>query len=136
MSQELSSVFITKDNGISWTETSELEIMTLLSDGGFVDDQTGFMSYGTITPEHPTLYTTQDGGESWEEAHIDVPDEYKVIFLIAEIPTKADNELTMLVNQGSNGDYLGGKVKGEFFSTDNGLTWKFREEVQPNETTE
>lgn len=133
MSQELSSVFLTMDNGLNWTEASDLDITTMLSDGGFIDDKTGFMSYGTITPTRPTLYTTQDAGNTWVEARIDVPEEYEEIFLIAEIPTKADNELALLVNQGSDGDYLGGKVKGEFISTDNGLTWTFKGEVQPDE---
>jgi len=37
------------------------------------------------------------------------------------------------VNQGSAGDYNGGQVKGKFISVDNGKTWEFQQEVEPNE---
>lgn len=49
------------------------------------------------------------------------------------MPVKEEDHLAILVNQGPNGDYLGGKVKGKFISKDNGKTWDFSKEVQPNE---
>ncbi|NRG48323.1 oxidoreductase, partial [Bacillus sp. CRN 9] len=50
-----------------------------------------------------------------------------------EIPFKEGDHLAVLVNQGPNGDYDGGKVKGKFTSEDNGKTWDFAEEVKLNE---
>ncbi|MEW8986109.1 MAG: oxidoreductase, partial [Bacillus sp. (in: firmicutes)] len=122
MSSEWSSIFITIDGGATWTETNRPDTTRLVADGGFVDEKTGFLSFGILNPEKPDLYVTQDGGISWNQAQITIPAEYDKIFVIAESPSKEENKLAMLINQGPNGDYLGGKIKGKFISTDNGLT--------------
>lgn len=132
MSQEMSSVFLTDDGGKTWKETNNSNVTRLIADGGFVDEQTGFLSFGLLNPEHPELYFTQDAGTTWNEAEIRVPEKYYEIFVIAETPFKEGNQLAVLINQGPNGDYAGGKVKGKFFSEDNGKTWEFSTEVQPN----
>ena len=134
MSQEASHVFLTHDGGESWEETNNSEVTRLISDGGFVDESTGFLSFGTINPEKPDLYVTEDGGMNWSEAIINIPKKYHQIFVQAETPVKEDGHLAVLVNQGPNGDYEGGSVKGKFISNDNGKTWDFSKEVQPNET--
>ena len=133
MSAEGSHVFLTHDGGKSWEETSNSEVTRLISDGGFVDELTGFLSFGTINPEEPDLYVTENGGVSWNKAKMIIPEEYEQIFVTAEVPVKSEEELTVLVNQGPNGDYKGGSVKGKFISNDNGKTWNFAEEVEPNE---
>lgn len=133
MSQEASSVFLTNDGGKSWRETNSSNVTRLLADGGFTDEQTGFLSFGIINPERPELHVTQDGGDTWEEAEIRIPEQYEKIFVIAEPAFKEGNSLAMLVNQGPNGDYKGGKVKGKFVSDDNGKTWVFSTEVPANE---
>ncbi|WP_340084808.1 oxidoreductase [Siminovitchia sp. FSL H7-0308] len=133
MSQEVSSVFLTNDGGKSWREANSSNVTRLLADGGFTDEQTGFLSFGIINPERPELHVTQDGGDTWEEAEIRIPEQYEKIFVIAETPFKEGNSLAMLVNQGPNGDYKGGKVKGKFVSDDNGKTWVFSTEVPANE---
>lgn len=132
MSQEMSSVYLTHDGGKSWRETNRPTATRLIVDGGFVDERTGFLSFGILNPEKPELYITQDAGDMWREAEIRIPEKYKGIFVIAEIPIKEGSQLSMLVNQGPNGDYKGGKVKGKFLSTDNGQTWEFSTEVQTN----
>jgi hypothetical protein len=109
-------------------------VTRLIKDGGFVDEHTGFLSSGFINPEEPDLYVTQDGGDSWVSASIPIPDQYNKIFVTAELPFKEEDHLAVLINQGPNGDYRGGKVKGKFLSKDNGLTWEFSAEVQANET--
>lgn len=133
MSQELSSVFLTHDGGENWEETSQSGVTRLLSDGGFKDEKTGFLSYGTINPEEPDFHVTQDGGDTWTEAMIHIPEKYDKIFVTAEMPVKEGDHLALLVNQGPNGDYKGGKVKGKFISKDNGKTWSFLTEVKPDE---
>ncbi|WP_282137491.1 WD40/YVTN/BNR-like repeat-containing protein [Rossellomorea aquimaris] len=133
MSQELTTVYLSKDGGKSWNEMPRPDIMRLISDGGFVDENTGFLSFGILNPEQPDLQVTQDGGQSWNEASMDIPDQYEKIFVIAEVPFKEENHLAVYVNQGPNGDYKGGKVKGKFISIDRGRTWSFQEEVQPDE---
>jgi len=133
MSQESSRVFLTQDGGHSWKETASTGVTQLISDGGFVNESTGFLSFGTINPENPELYVTEDGGKSWSKAVFTMPKKYLKIFVTAEIPTIEGNHLAVFVNQGPNGDYEGGKVKGKFISEDNGRTWVFSEEVQPDE---
>ncbi|WP_442853214.1 WD40/YVTN/BNR-like repeat-containing protein [Bacillus sp. EB01] len=133
MSQEGSSVFLTHDGGKTWRKTADSGQTRLLYDGGFTDEKTGFLSYGTINPVEPDLHVTRDGGISWQKAEVRVPAKYKEIFVSAEVPIKTAKGLAMLVNQGPNGDYLGGKVKGKFTSKDNGLTWDFVVKVRPNE---
>src|SRR5699024_6746449 len=110
------------------------EVTRLISDGGFVDESTGFLSFGTINPEKPDLYVTEDGGMKWSEAIINIPKKYHQIFIQTETPVKDDVHLAVLVNQGPNSDYEGGSVKGIFISNDNGKTRNFSKEVQPNVT--
>lgn len=136
MSQEFSTVFLTHDGGETWEETGNSEETRLISDGGFIDENTGFLSFGTINPEEPEVYVTHDAGETWDQAVFHIPTKYDKIFVSAEIPVKEDDHLTVFVNQGPNGDYKGGKVKGKFVSKDNGETWDFAMEVEPNETEE
>ncbi len=133
MSQERSSVFLTLDSGNTWKETNNSNVTRLVADGGFTDEQTGFLSFGILNPEQPELHVTQDGGATWNEAEIRIPNKYRKIFVIAEAPFKEGNQLAMLINQGPSGDYAGGEVKGKFLSKDNGKTWEFSTEVQLNE---
>lgn len=133
MSWEYSTAFLTHDGGKTWVETTTPPSTRIIADGGFIDENTGFMSYGTINPDKPDLYVTQDGGMTWSESVVQIPQQYEQIFVQAELPVKEEEHLALLVNQGSNGDYAGGKVKGKFISNDNGLTWSFATEVQPNE---
>jgi hypothetical protein len=133
MSQEMSNVYVTHDGGKSWSETNSSNVTRLISDGGFVDEHTGFLSFGIINSEEPDLYVTQDEGNSWMKATINIPDQYHKIFVTAEMPFKEEDHLTVFINQGPNGDYEGGKVTGEFLSNDNGKTWEFSTEVKPNE---
>ncbi|MEW5568046.1 WD40/YVTN/BNR-like repeat-containing protein [Rossellomorea marisflavi] len=133
MSSEATKVFMTHDSGETWTEVSHPDHYRLLYDGNFIDDNTGFLSYGILNPEEPDLYVTQDGGQSWVSASIEIPDEYDLILTTAETPYVEGTNLVLLVNQGSSGDYKGGKVKGKFISKDNGLSWSFQNEVDADE---
>lgn len=88
MSQEGSNAYLTYDGGKTWHITGFTGDSRLLSDGGFIDESTGFMSYGTIDPEEPDFHVTQDGGKSWKRAEINIPAKYHKIFVTAEIPKK------------------------------------------------
>lgn len=133
MSQEFSSVYVTHDRGNSWKETVSTNVTRLLADGGFVDENNGFLSYGILNPDEPQLLVTNDGGASWNEAKFNRPAKYNEIFVTAEIPAKEDDHLAVLINQGTNGDYQGGQMKGKFISLDQGRTWEFSKEVGPDE---
>lgn len=133
MSSEMTYIYLTYDGGVSWTSVDIPDTLRLVADGGFVDESTGFVSYGIINPDAPDFYVTNDAGSSWIEADIRVPEEYEAIFVQAEMPFLKNDQLLLHLNQGPNGDYLGGLVKGEFSSNDNGLTWEFNREVDPDE---
>jgi hypothetical protein len=134
MSQEWTTVYITNDGGKQWKETPHSGVTRLIYDGGFVDENTGFLSFGILNPVEPDLYVTQDSGNLWSKATITIPEKYHEIFVMAEVPFKEEDHLAIFINQGPDGDYLGGKVKGKFISNDNGITWKFSMEVLPNES--
>lgn len=133
MSSEWSSIFITSDGGLTWTETNRPDTTRLVANGGFIDERIGFLSFGILNPEAPDVYYTQDGGSIWNQAEIAIPTQYEKIFVIAEAPFKEDDHLVMFINQGPNGDYLGGLIKGKFISLDNGQTWTFESEVKPDD---
>jgi hypothetical protein len=130
MSQEWTTVYITNDGGKQWKETSHSGVTRLIYDGGFVNENTGFLSFGILNPVEPNLYVTQDGGRSWSNASVSIPEKYHEIFVMAEVPFKEENHLAAFINQGPNGDYQGGKLKGKFTSNDNGNTWEFFKVVE------
>ncbi|MEH7114684.1 oxidoreductase [Neobacillus niacini] len=134
MSSEWTTVYLTNDGGKQWKETNHSDVTRLIYNGGFVDENTGFLSFGILNPVEPDLYLTQDGGNSWSKATIMIPEQYHEIFVMAEAPFQEEDHLAVYINQGPNGDYEGGKVKGKFVSNDNGETWEFLMEVSPNET--
>lgn len=133
MSQEWSTVFLTNDGGMTWQETNHSGVTRLIYDGGFIDETTGFLSYGGVNPEEPDFYVTHDAGNKWSKANFRIPDKYDKIFVTAEIPFQEGDALAVLLNQGPSGDYMGGEVKGKFISKDHGLTWEFSMEVNPDE---
>ncbi|MDL4839425.1 WD40/YVTN/BNR-like repeat-containing protein [Aquibacillus rhizosphaerae] len=134
MSSEYSVAYLTHDGGQTWEKTADSGILRLIADGGFVDEKTGFLSYGIINPDRPDLYVTQDGGKTWSQTMFNIPSKYYQVFVQAETPVKEGDHLAVLLNQGPNGDYQGGKVKGKFISEDNGKSWEFSTEVEPHET--
>src|SRR5699024_113044 len=134
MSEEYSLAFLTNDGGETWQATTDPPTTRLIAVGNFVDESTGFLSYGTSNPEKPEVYVSQDGGGTWEHAIFHMPEDYDQVCVQAEEPVKEGDYLSVLVNQGPNGDYAGGTVKGKFISEDNGLTWEFQMEMNPDET--
>ncbi len=132
MSAEGSLIYISTNQGESWQSINMPDTTRLVADGGFVDEETGFMSYGTINPEEPDLYVTNDQGETWERAVFDIPSQYARVFVIAKAPFKEEDHLALIMDQGPNGDYYrDGLIRAKFISKDNGHTWEFAEEVEP-----
>lgn len=137
MSFEAHFIYKTNDGGRSWYNGGFVEdTHQMVTDGGFINDQLGFMSFGYMRYEDeaptPHFYRTTNGGESWEQITIPIPEEYKGFFTVAEMPTFQGQEGTLVVNQGPEGDYLGGKVLAKFTSQDEGATWLFTGLVDPN----
>ncbi len=133
MSAEGTLIYVTDDQGVSWAKVNSADTTRLLYDGGFIDENTAFLSYGTINPEQPDLFVTNDRGETWSQAVFQTPEAYQDIFVTAEMPFSDEDQLTIYVNQGPNGDYQGGLVKGKYTSDDYGQTWEFVGEVAGDE---
>ncbi|WP_251548672.1 WD40/YVTN/BNR-like repeat-containing protein [Neobacillus muris] len=140
MSWEANAIFRTNDGGKSWFEAGRVEEQRLITDGGFVNEQLGFVSFGALNvmdqPPRPSLYRTADGGKTWAEVEIPIPAEYKGIFVEAEMPAFDGSQGTLLVNQGPNGDYQGGQVMAKYISIDKGATWSFANLVDPDNVME
>lgn len=141
MGFEANAIYTTNDGGESWKQAGIVEQTNRhVTGGGFSNEQLGFISFGANMEddgaEHPALYRTNDGGQSWEEVNIPIPVEYTGIFTIAEIPVIDGTQGALLVNQGPNGDYEGGKVLARFTTVDEGATWFFSNLVDPDNIIE
>lgn len=132
MTVEGNVVLKTHDGGQTWENVGYVPTDRLATGGGFIDDQLGFMSFGSRgTPAHPVLYRTTDGGKSWNEVAVPIPSHFRGIFTVAEVPAFKGSRGTLLVNQGPDGDYQGGKVMAKFTSKDKGATWSFEGLISP-----
>lgn len=129
MGQEGYQIAMSHDDGQTWktAQAKGLDAGPLMTDAGFLDEKLAFFARKT------ELLVSQDGGKTFTPSTIQVPERYHNIFIWPEIPTKDSKKLSLLVNQGDTGDYRGGLVKGLFESEDNGLTFHFVAEVQPEE---
>ncbi|HLR68479.1 MAG TPA: sialidase family protein [Virgibacillus sp.] len=140
MSWEGNMIFKTNDGGTTWDEVGNVPLERQVTSGGFINEKLGFVSFGAISrnsnPEVPDLYRTADGGKTWTQVEVPIPTEYKGIFTVAEIPTFDGSQGTLLVKQGPNGDYQGGKVMAKFVSVDDGVTWSFANLVDPDDVME
>ena len=52
-------------------------------------------------------------------------------FVQPEIPYFENDELYLMVGQGPDSDYKGGRLMAKFKSNDLGMTWEFVEYVEP-----
>ena len=137
MGFEANAIYKTEDGGESWSLAGSVEQTNQhVSGGSFMNERIGYISFGSVRendePERPSLYRTADGGETWEELEIPIPLEYKGIFTEAEVPTFDGTQGILLVNQGPDGDYQGGKVLARFTSVDEGATWFFSNLADPD----
>lgn len=130
MSSEGASIYITNDQGESWRETNMPNTTRLVANGGFVTEQIGVMAYGTINPAEPDMHVTNDGGATWQKATFEMPSKYDGVFVTPNVPYQEEDHLALIMEQGPNGDY--GNIQAKFISKDNGLTWEFVEEVEPD----
>lgn len=137
MGFEANAILKTNDGGKTWVNKGAVDgTNRKITSGGFINDKLGFVSFGSEQrpnqPPHPLLFRTTDGGENWEQVEVPIPAKYKGIFTVAEIPTFDGSQGTLLVNQGPNGDYQGGKVLARYTTLDEGLTWVFSNLVDPD----
>lgn len=136
MSQEEQIIFKTEDGGETWKEVGHGPRTNLLLSGGFIDESTGFMIYPKIEGAKTNIYRTEDGGKTFEPITLPVnKQEWMGVtfepFIQPETPYIEGDQLFLLVGQGPEGDFKGGKLMAKYKSQDKGKSWEFVELVEP-----
>ncbi|MBD3108342.1 exo-alpha-sialidase [Bacillus sp. AGMB 02131] len=136
MSQEGQVIYKTSDGGETWNVTGYGPSTWLLSSGGFIDPNVGFMSYKKVEGEETNFYRTEDGGKTFSPIILPIKEEWNNVFVDPQTPYKENEMLVLLVGQGDEGDYQGGRIMAKYQSEDMGITWEYVELVNPPSTEE
>ncbi|MGM9988406.1 MAG: WD40/YVTN/BNR-like repeat-containing protein [Bacillaceae bacterium] len=131
MSQEGQVIYATTDGGKTWSKAGDGPRTSLLKSGGFVDKNIGFMSYPKIQGAETNFYRTEDGGKTFSPVTLPIKEEWKEVFIEPQTPYKEIGKLFVLVGQGDQGDFQGGRVMAKYYSKDMGKTWEYVELVNP-----
>ncbi|MEH7347628.1 glycosyl hydrolase [Gottfriedia acidiceleris] len=101
----------------------------------FLDDKIGFLGAVNPSSNEGALYRTDDGGISFKKLNF-TPHEVKLEngqsimpFDTPGVPFETSGVLSILVGQGSDGDYNGNSSE-LYQSVDKGQTWKFVKEIK------
>lgn len=126
-------IYLTGDGGETWAEIGNPydagEHFCVLTGAGFSTDEIGFISYRYYEDAGPDIWWTSDGGDTWRELTVMLPEKYAngdyVLYVFTPgSPTFND----------SNGVYpieilnqSGGATEVIYmYSDDYGMTWQFR----------
>ncbi|WP_230203681.1 WD40/YVTN/BNR-like repeat-containing protein [Bacillus massiliigorillae] len=131
MSQEGQVIYATSDGGKTWHEAGFGPSTWLLQSGGFVDKNVGFMSYPSVQGEASNFYRTENGAKTFAPITLPIKEEWKKVFIQPETPYMENGKLSLLVGQGDQGDFQGGRVMVKYQSKDMGKTWEYVELVTP-----
>ncbi len=131
MSQEAQAIFKTVDGGITWEYFGSTPRTSLLQAAGFITETIGFFTYPVVEGADTNFYRT-DNGYIYSEINLPVIEvDGLTPFVQPEIPYFENDELYLMVGQGPDSDYKGGRLMAKFKSNDLGMTWEFVEYVEP-----
>lgn len=136
MSQEEQIIFKTIDGGANWQAVGGGPRTNLLQNSGFISEPVGFITYPVIGGAEPNFYRTEDGGKTFQPILLPVVKEEWMgstfePFIQPETPYLENGKLFVLVGQGPQGDFKGGRIMAKYQSEDMGRTWTFIEIVDP-----
>jgi len=132
--EETTMIMKTDDGGESWIKVGSGPINNIVSGATFINDKIGYIGYEYMNGMESNLYKTTDGGvtftpvilgaQQFEDANTKLL--WNSIYKDVQVPTLDDDGiLTLIVTQGSSGDYNGGDTVAKYQSSDNGGTWKY-----------
>ena len=132
--EETTMIFKTTDGGEYWIKVGSGQINNIVSGVNFINAKVGYVGYEYMNGMESNLYCTTDGGVSFtpvilgsqqfEDTNTKLS--WNSVYKDVQVPTlNDDGVLTLIVSQGSTGDYNGGDTVAKYQSSDNGVTWKY-----------
>lgn len=146
-----SLILKTSDAGATWVEvgTGPKEWLNSGSTATFINKSIGFILEPSVNADNAILYRTEDGGITFEkssfplqnfktqtsETENSVSNSYQPkwdeVYDTPQLPELSDSVLTIVIGQGSDGNYNGGKISARYNSHDMGKTWKYVDQFIP-----
>lgn len=129
MSEESIRLFTTTDNGVHWSQIGATSISQPIQNSSFLSQMFGFIA------TRNQLYYTQNGGNSFKEAVVSIPNDYKNdgvdLFQSPNEITQIDSNTleTKFYLVKTNGIDIGKIFSCLYRSKDNGETWQFIEQL-------
>lgn len=124
MGEESHSLYTTVNGGESWTLVDSdiaQEYSRVLVGAGFINQDIGFLCFRYESDEFsPAVMMTTDGGESWSQLSLALPDEYESYSATALSPSYDGNRCTLSVLLSSDNE---GSVTVKYISDDLGETF-------------
>lgn len=110
--------FVQSDNeGLSWELIYQFPANSEMYYGHFLDKELGFINFGSS--DELSLFMTNDGGLTWRDVLINLPEENKSMLYVQDITKSGENiELILGVPSWSNSNQ---SIK--YISVDKGLSW-------------
>ena len=124
----------------TWIDYAKVpkDYMSQNTTGIFFNDSLGFVKEANISGDSSIIYMTTDLGQNYTQ--INFPEQklednkfslsWNQVYDMPNLPTFENNELTILVSQGTDGDYKGGKTQAKYISNNLGKTWKYVGQIE------
>ena len=121
MGKQYSFVYITTDGGKTFKEIGNTnEVYPRVITGvGFLDEKVGFIGFRYENDNNPTVYRTDDSGDTWHKLDIKLPADYTYDYA-TPLSLKFNDGIIMLPVKLRDNDKI-----INFISTDKGLTFKY-----------
>ncbi|RDY26271.1 exo-alpha-sialidase [Romboutsia weinsteinii] len=125
MGTQYNYIYTTKDGGKTWSEIGNTnEVYHRVVTGiGFLDDKVGFVGFRYESDNNPTVYRTDDAGDTWNKIEVHLPYEYASDYATPLSPKFKDDIGILPVKLRDNDKII------NFVSKDKGLTWVYSEDI-------